>query len=100
MNAIRVLSLPVCPLITFLCLSSFASPASSAEPISVVFTLDTSPGTEQTIGLLRPRAFEREDRAGVVAVGAGEPRVLLRPSEDRDELASALQRAGVRVGAA
>ena len=79
-------------------LSAFAS-GLLAQPVRVVLTLDTSPGTEQAIGLLRPRAFADADLAGVITVSSGQPRVLLPLSANRDALASALQRAGVRVGA-
>jgi hypothetical protein len=72
--------------------------AAGEQPLEAILTLETSPGTEQAIGLLHPRAFREGDFAGVVAFAGGEPRVLLRPSENRDALASALQRAGIRVG--
>jgi hypothetical protein len=99
MNVVGVSHLLAWPVITLICLSTFASPPLTADPLVAVFTLDTAPGTEQAIGLLSPRVLEHGDHAGVVVVGTNEPRVLLRPSEDRDALASALQRAGVRFGA-
>jgi hypothetical protein len=71
----------------------------AAAPVDVALTLDTSPGTEQAIGLLRGKNLQEDDRAAVITVSSGSPRVLLSLSEDRDALASALQRAGVRVGA-
>jgi hypothetical protein len=70
-----------------------------AQPLNVVLTLDTSPGTEQAIGLLRPRALQEGDKAAVITVSIGAPRLLLDLSGDRDALAAALQRAGIRVGA-
>lgn len=82
-----------------LVVSASASGLLLSQPIRVVLTLDTSPGTEQAIGLLRPRAFAEADLVAVVTVSSGPPRLLLPLSEDRDALASALQRAGVRVGA-
>jgi len=38
----------------------------SRTPVDVILTLETSPGTEQAIGLIRPRAFQQGDRAGVI----------------------------------
>ncbi len=69
-----------------------------AGPAEVVLALETSLGTEQAINLLRPSVFQEGDLVGVVAFSIGQPQVLLRLSENRDRLATALQRAGIRVG--
>ncbi len=62
-----------------------------------MLVLDTSPGTEEAIGLIHPRAFQEADRAGVI--GVRKTAQVLQPlTEDRDGLAAALQRAGIRVG--
>jgi hypothetical protein len=37
-----------------------------AQGLDVLFVLETSPGTEQTIGLIRPRDLKEDDRAGVI----------------------------------
>jgi hypothetical protein len=70
----------------------------SAQPVDVILTLETSPGTEQTIGLIRPRVFQQGDRAAVITFTNRAAQVLQPLTNDREALASALQRAGIRVG--
>ena len=69
-----------------------------AQPIDLMFTVETSPGTEQSIGLLNRRALQPGDRAGVISVTGSNTRVLQPLTADRDLLASALQKAGFRLG--
>ncbi len=38
------------------------------RPVDIVFVIEDAPGTEQSIGLLNRRAFEKDDRVGVVTV--------------------------------
>lgn len=68
------------------------------QPLDVMLTLETSPGTEQAIGLLRPRVLHPGDRAGVIGFTGGATHVLQPLTDDHEALASALQRAGIRVG--
>ena len=72
-------------------------PASlSGQALDVMFVLETSPGTEQTIGLIRSRDLKEADRAGVI--GFMKTAQVLQPlSQNREELATVLQRAGTRV---
>ncbi len=70
----------------------------SGQPVDVMLTLETSPGTEQAIGLLRPRVFQEGDRAGVIGFTNRATHVLQPLTEDHEALESALQRAGTRVG--
>jgi hypothetical protein len=66
------------------------------QALDVMFVLETSPWTEQTIGLIRPRDLKESDRAGVI--GFTKPAQLLQPlTESREELATALRRAGTRI---
>jgi hypothetical protein len=61
-----------------------------------MFVLETSPGTEQTIGLIRPRDLKESDRAGVI--GFMRSAQVLQPlTESREELATSLRRAGTRI---
>jgi hypothetical protein len=61
-----------------------------------MFVLESSPGTEQQIGLIRPRDLKEGDRAGII--GYTRSVYLLQPlTEDREALAKALQRAGMRI---
>lgn len=71
-----------------------------AQPVELMLTLETSPGTEQAIGLLNPRLLQKGDRAGVIGFNGRALRVLQPLTDDREALWSALQRAGVRVGVA
>jgi hypothetical protein len=67
------------------------------QGLDVMFVLETSPGTEQQIGLIRPRDLKENDRAGVIVFTRSAQ--LLQPlTENREELAKALQRAGIRIG--
>jgi hypothetical protein len=63
-----------------------------------MLTLETSAGTEQAIGLLNKPALQRGDHAGVIGVNGRNTRVLQSLTDDREALASALQRAGFRIG--
>src|SRR5262245_16987293 len=61
-----------------------------------MFVLETSPGTEQTIGLIRTRDLKEGDRAGVI--GFTNAVHMLQPlTQDREKIATALQRAGTRI---
>lgn len=65
-------------------------------PLETMLVLEATPGTEQAIGLIRPRVFQEGERAGVV--GYARTAQMLQPlTADRDALAEALRRAGVRV---
>ena len=67
-----------------------------AQGLDVMFVLETSPGTEQQIGLIRPRDLKEGDRAGII--GYTRSVYLLQSlTEDHEALAKALQRAGVRI---
>jgi von Willebrand factor type A domain len=67
-----------------------------AQGLDVMFVLDTSPDTEQQIGLIRPHDLKENDRAGVI--GFARSVQLLQPlTYDRQDLAKALQRAGTRI---
>ena len=67
-----------------------------AQQLDVMFVLETSPGTEQQIGLIRPRDLKEGDRAGII--GYTRSVYLLQPlTEDHEALAKALQRAGMRI---
>jgi Mg-chelatase subunit ChlD len=70
-----------------------------SPPVEVMLVLETSPGTEQAIGLIRARAFQQADRAGVVTVNGRAVQVLQTPTGDHDAIDAALQRAGIRVTA-
>jgi hypothetical protein len=61
-----------------------------------MFVLETSPGTEQQIGLIRPLDLKEGDRAGII--GYTRSAYLLQSvTEDHEALAEALQRAGKRI---
>jgi hypothetical protein len=61
-----------------------------------MFVLETSPGTEQQIGLIRPRDLKESDIAGII--GYTRSVYLLQSlTEDREALAKALQRAGMPI---
>jgi hypothetical protein len=67
-----------------------------AQQLDVMFVLESSPGTEQQIGLIRPRDLKEGDRAGII--GYTRSAYLLQSlTEDREALAKALQRAGMRI---
>jgi len=67
-----------------------------AQGLDIMFVLETSPGTEQQIGLIRSRDLKEDDRAGVI--GFTRSVQLLQPlTENREDLAKALQRAGIRI---
>jgi len=67
-----------------------------AQGLNVMFVLETSPGTEQQIGLIRPRDLKEGDRAGVIVFTRTVQ--LVQPlTENREDLAKALQLAGIRI---
>lgn len=74
------------------------SAVAQERPFDLILALDTSPGTEQSIGLLNRRAFELRDRVGVVSISGANVRLSQPLTENREILASALQKAGSRVG--
>jgi len=67
-----------------------------AQGLDIMFVLETSPGTEQQIGLIRPRDLKEDDRAGVIGF-TGTVQLLQPITENREDLAKALQRAGIRI---
>jgi len=68
----------------------------SGQSLDVMFVLETSPGTEQQIGLIRARDLKESDRAGVIAFARTVQ--LLQPlTENREDFSKALQRAGTRI---
>lgn len=67
-----------------------------AQGLDVMFVLETSPGTEQQIGLIRPRDLKEGDRAGVIAYTRS-VQMLQSLTEDHEALAKALQGAGIRI---
>jgi hypothetical protein len=71
----------------------------SGQSLDSMLVLEMSPGTEQAIGLIHGRVFQEDDRAGVIGF-ASAAHVLQPLTEDRDALAAALQRAGIRAGVA
>lgn len=71
------------------------------QPVDSMLVVETSPGTEQAIGLINPGVLPGEDRAGVIAFGIFRTAEVLQPlTEDRDKLRSALRQAGRRIGLA
>jgi hypothetical protein len=67
-----------------------------AQELDVMFVLETSPGTEQAIGLIQSKELKESDRAGVI--GFRESVQLLQSlTQKRDALDTALQRAGTRI---
>jgi hypothetical protein len=69
------------------------------QPLDTMLVLEMSEGSEHATGLIRPRAFAEDDRAGVI--GFLRTAEVLQPlTEDRNKLAAALQRAGSRAGGA
>jgi hypothetical protein len=67
-----------------------------AQQLDVMFVLETSPGTEQQIGLIRPRDLKEGDRAGIIGYTRS-VYLLQSVTEDHEALAKALQRAGMRT---
>lgn len=68
----------------------------AAQTLDVMFVLETSPGTEQAIGLIRPRHLSGDDRAGVIGFTTS-PQVYQPLTGDRDALGDALRKAGTRI---
>ncbi len=77
------------------CLTLFCAHLWS-QGLDVMFVLETSPGTEQQIGLIRPRDLKPGDRAGVIGYTRS-VQMLQSLTEDHEALAKALQRAGMRI---
>src|SRR5215471_21219743 len=67
-----------------------------AQQLDVMFVLETSPGTEQQIGLIRPQDLKEGDRAGVIGYTRS-VQMLQSLTEDHEALAKALQQAGMRI---
>jgi hypothetical protein len=67
-----------------------------AQELDVMLVLETSPGTEQQIGLIRPRDLKEGDWAGVIGYTRS-VQMLQSLSEDHEALAKALQQAGTRI---
>lgn len=67
-----------------------------AQDVDAMFVLETTPGTEQAIGLLRPRELKEADRAAVIGFFKT-AQVLQSLTDDRDLLGRALRQAGTRV---
>lgn len=70
----------------------------AAQPVDVMLVLEATIGTEQAIDLIRPKVLETGDRAGVVTFSDRTAQTSQPLTEDREELASALERAGIRMG--
>jgi hypothetical protein len=66
------------------------------QGLDILFVLETSPGTEQQIGLIRGRDLKEDDRAGVIGF-ARSAELLQGLTGNREDLATALQRAGIRI---
>ena len=66
------------------------------QALDIMFVLETTPCTEQQIGLIRARDLKEDDRAGVI--GFARSVELLQPiTANRADLSKALQRAGIRI---
>jgi len=74
-----------------------ALPHLLGQTLDAILVLETTPGTEQAIGLLDPRAFQDSDRAGVIVFQRAS-QVLQPLTADRNEFAATLHRAGMRMG--
>jgi len=85
--------------LTFAIFTSTAA-LSQERPIDLVLAVETTVGTEQSIGLLNRRALEKGDRAGVLGISGSNVKILQSLTDDREALASALQHAGARIGVA
>jgi hypothetical protein len=73
--------------------------ALQAQPLDLVFTLETTPGTEQATGLIRPSELGDHDRAGIVAFHrSAEPALAL--TADKERLRRKLEEVGAYVGVA
>ncbi|MBI1356898.1 MAG: hypothetical protein GC160_21370 [Acidobacteria bacterium] len=70
-----------------------------AQPVDLMFALETTPGTEQATALIQPKDLGPDDRAGVVAFKRSAS--LIGPlTQNQDKLSAALEEAGVRIGVA
>lgn len=95
---------PVCGRIARLTITAWfeamlLSPTLFAQAVDAMFVLETTPGTEQAIGLLRPRDLHETDRAGVIEFFKS-AQVRQSLTDSRDALAKALRQAGTRVARA
>ncbi len=70
-----------------------------AQPLDLVFTLETTPGTEQATGLIRPSELGDHDRAGVVAFHRSAELALALTAE-KERLRRKLEEVGAYVGVA
>jgi hypothetical protein len=66
------------------------------QDVDATFVLETSPGTEQAIGLIRPRDLQESDRAGVIGF-LQSPQVFQPLTANREAFAAALRHAGTRI---
>lgn len=73
--------------------------AAAAQPLDLLFALETTPGTEQATGLIRSKDLGDDDRAGVVAFHRS-AELVSSLSADKDRLDRALDEAGARIGVA
>jgi hypothetical protein len=70
-----------------------------AGPLDVMLVLEASQGTEHIYGLIRPKMFEQDDRAGVIAFNQGS--AVLQPlTSDRGKINEGLRHASSRINAA
>src|ERR1044071_9691361 len=70
------------------------------QPVEVMLAMETAPGTEQAIGLIRARALQRGDRAGIVAVNSRAAQVVQALTSDPEAIDTALLQIGIRLGVA
>ncbi|MBK9170063.1 MAG: hypothetical protein IPM24_21735 [Bryobacterales bacterium] len=84
--------------VSFLCWIALACGAGAvqAQPLDTVLVLETTPGTEQAIGLIRPRDFREDDRVAVIGFDHS-ARVLQPLTADREILKRTLRYAGTRI---
>jgi|GEM_PF-5613258 len=71
--------------------------ALSAQPLDLVFALETTPGTERATGLIRARDLGDQDRAGIVAFHRSS-KLALALTDDKKLLDQKLEDVGARVG--
>ncbi len=68
-----------------------------AQPLDLVFALETTPGTERATGLIRARDLGDQDRAGIVAFHRSS-KLALELTDDKKRLDQKLEEIGARVG--
>jgi hypothetical protein len=69
-----------------------------AQTLDVILVLDTTPGAEQATDRIHAKAFGDSVRVGVISA-VSPVRVLQELTADKKNVADALQKAGVRIGA-